>query len=225
MPYPRGVSQASLCPGRGAARDVDAIVRDLPDGVRDAVAPMLGRLRSALLHDFPENVFLDLDMLGGALARAVATGHAAESERLVTELSRDFGSAPIRFRYAHDFLYGFDWCRWVAREPEARTSIGPFDPEFLRYLRGRAAELRALIAQDDAKYGRIPDGAFRNPFAFSREPEDEARLHRALAARGLVPIEAWRIDGTAVWDRSFAELREEVARELGLAARPVTGRP
>ena len=226
MHYDRAVPQASLCPGRERARDVDAIASDLPEGARDAVAPVLARLRAALLRDFPENLFLDLDMSGGALARAHASPEGcAESERLVVELSHDFGSAPIRFRYAHDFLYGFDWCRWVAKEPAARAGVGPFDPPFLRYLRGRAAELRALIARDDVKYGAIPDGTFRNPFTFSREPDDEARLHRALAARGLVPIEAWSVGGAVTWDRPFAELREEVARELGLAARPATGRP
>lgn len=209
--------QASLAPGRPHARSVAELARDLAQGgARGDVAPHLERVEGAFTRDFPENVFLDLDLLGASLAR-LGEVERAEVALAVERLSADFGGAPIRFRYAHDFLYGFDWCRWVARDPDARAAVGPFDPPFLRYLAERAGELRALIAEDDAKYGRVPDGAYRNPFSFSRSPDDEARLHRALAERDLVPVEAWSTAGRARWERPYAELREEVARELGLS--------
>ena len=53
-------------------------------------------------------------------------------------------------------------------------------------------------------------------FGFSREPEDELRLFRDLAARGLLPVEAWRLETAPTWDRPFTDLRAERARVLGL---------
>jgi hypothetical protein len=209
--------EASLAPGRTHARSVADLARDLDEGgARPPVGPHLERIADAFTRDFPENVFLDLDLLGATLAR-MEDAERAEVALSIVRVSAEFGGAPIQFRYAHDFLYGFDWCRWVARDPGTRAAVGPFDLPFLRYLSDRARELCALIAEDDAKYGHVPRGTYRNPFAFSRSPEDEARLHRALAERDLVPVEAWSTAGRARWERPYAELREEVARELGLS--------
>jgi hypothetical protein len=218
------MAQRSLDPGRDVAPSASELVASLagrlaPVGGDEAFARVLDGVAQAFAEDFPDNLFLDLELLASALARAPS---ALAMERLgdrVRGLSHEFGAPPIHFRYAHDFLYGFDWCRWVARDPAARAGVGPFDEPFLAYLATRAGELRALIAKDDPKYGRIGSDTFRNPFGFSREPEDEERLHRALAARDLIPVEAWRVDGRARWDRPYAQLREDVARELGVAHR------
>ena len=78
-----------------------------------------------------------------------------------------------------------------------------------------------LIAIDDPVYPGLPDEQARNPFPFSREPDGELRLHRALAARGLIPIAAWDPDALPVWSRPFAALRAELATELGLVSAQV----
>lgn len=211
----------SLAPGRSRAHRLaelgeQLLVSDLAPERVSTFVDGLARVSDAFVRDFPENVFWDLDFLAGRMIAADASGAEAISQAVVV-LSADFGRrSPISFRYAHDLLFGFDWCRWVAREPEQRGAIGPFDPGFLAYLDRRQGELRRLIAIDDAKYGQLRGAPFRNPFHFSREPEDEVRLHRALAERDLVPVIAWDVGGACRWQEPFADLRESIARELGI---------
>ncbi len=183
----------------------------------------LARVGDAQVRAFPGNLFWDFDAFAASLyaqAEAAADPLALLDEicGIACRLMELFGApSPIRFRYVHDFMYGFDWARWVARDPAARGSIGPFDVPFLRYIFGRGDEIVALIAKGDAKYGPISPNEHRNPFDFSRSPRDEQRLLEDLAARGLVPVRAWESEGDAVWDRPYTALREARARELGLA--------
>jgi hypothetical protein len=190
--------------------------------LRDALAEGITEIVEAQLRSFPENLFWDLDLLG---ARLVAQSSSASepAERLldladrIARLQDLYGQrTPIRFRYVHDFLYGFDWARWVTRRPADRAGVGPFDQAFLAYGFERGHELLALIEAGDVKYPPLDAGDARNPFRFSREPDDERRLLRDLAARELVPVEAWRPDGRARWREPFSDLREERARALGL---------
>ncbi len=187
-----------------------------------AFADGLARVGDAQVRAFPGNLFWDFDAFAASVRRQAEV--SADPLALLEEvcgiacrLMELFGAlSPIRFRYVHDFMYGFDWARWVARDPEARRRVGPFELPFLRYVFRRGHELVALIARDDAKYGKIPTGTHRNPFDFSRSPEDEQRLLEDLSAQGLVPVTAWESDAKAVWDRPYAAIREERARELGL---------
>ena len=65
-------------------------------------------------------------------------------------------------------------------DPEPRAEHGPFSSTFLSYTKQRGEELVELIARNDAKYHRLADDAVaRNPFGFSREPEDAASRRRA----------------------------------------------
>jgi hypothetical protein len=123
----------------------------------------------------------------------------------------------IRFRYVHDFMYGFDWARWVRRDPAARKGVEPFGIEFLRQTESRGRDILTLIEADDGWYPRLANGVVRNPFPFSREPEDELPLYRLLAERGCVPVGAWRLDAQPDASRDFDALREGAARSLGLA--------
>jgi hypothetical protein len=125
--------------------------------------------------------------------------------------------SPIRFRYVHDFMYGFDWARWVRRDPEAREGVEPFGLEFLRQTEGRGRDIGTLIEADDELYPRLEDGVSRNPFPFSREPQDELALYRLLAERGCVPVQAWCLDARPDAGRDFDVLREEAARSLSLS--------
>jgi hypothetical protein len=204
-------------------------VANAPEAFADALAALALAMRDA----FPHNAFGDLDHLAACLWRDAGAAPAGplvfleqQHARLV-ELQHLFGRAtPIRFRYAHDFLYGFDWAKWVARDPAPRGGVGPFSSVFLQHMQGRGHELLAVIAKGhDRRYPPLPDGRPRNAFGFSREHADELALHRQLARAGLLPVEAWRIDASPRWDRPFAQLRREHAARLGLAHDPARAAP
>lgn len=223
-------ARRSMDPVRGRATPLAVLATRLlePDDDVETVAAFcdgLARLGEAQLEHFPENIFFDLDYPAAfTLRRARASTRSSalldESFSLMAELQRLYGvHTPIRFRYVHDFSYGFDWAKWVRREPSQDGAVGPFAMPFLRYMRQRAHELLDLIERDDAKYPTLRDTRPRNPFPFSREPDAEIALHRELARRDLIPVRAWEVAPTPVWDRPFAKLRVEVAGELGLLER------
>ena len=189
-----------------------------------AVAEGVADVYDAMLRGFPNNLFWDLDgLFGSVVVRArsadgpdVAVGRALQQ---VAALQDVFGCGPINFRYIHDFVYGFDWAKWVAKAPDSRREIGPFAPEFVGAMHARGHELLDVIERDvDEKYPPLCGDESRNPFAFSREPADEMKLHRTLAQRGLIPVQAWSLQPAATWDRPFAALRSQVAAELGLSS-------
>lgn len=186
---------------------------------RDALAEGLARVARAQLESFPDNLLWDFDYLAASLAGRLDPEAILAAAQHIEALEVLFGQrTAINFRYAHDFLYGFDWARWVAREPAGRGTVGPFDPQFLETLHRRGRELLDLIDRDDEKYPRLPAGVRRNPFPFPREPADELRLHRTLAATGWLPVEAWRADARPIWDRGYTQQREQEARRLAKAS-------
>lgn len=221
----------SLAPGRARAHAPGRVVRDVTsatanhDNAAIALACGCADLLTVTLDSFPDNVFWDLDTLiaviwRGGLASAAPADDIAARCRHIADLMHLFGRhTPIRFRYLHDFSYGFDWTRWIRKPAPDRTG-GPFDWPFLRYLDKRGHELLDLIAADDAKYPKLANGEVRNPFAFSREPADEIALHIDLAAHGEIPLEAWNINATPKCDRAYAEVRAARATELGLPGSP-----
>ncbi len=208
----------SLSPARSRAHLPSELVARAPASERESIASALVPIVDALCASFPENLFSDLDAMTAHLVRCPRAERARVGLRIAA-LHHTFGAEPIRFRYVHDFLYGFDWARWVARDPSARASVGPYDVVFLDYLERRGRELVDLIARDDRKYPQLRTPEHRNPFPFSREPAAETRLHRSLASKGWVPVAAWDFDAPGVWDRPFAQLREDEALALGLIAR------
>jgi hypothetical protein len=212
---------STLAPDRPHATPLTDLVPAGAEPARaDALARGLADIVSAWAEHFPENIFWDVDLLAQRLWALEDPGAIARRARRIADLARGFGhQTEIRFQYVHDFLYGYDWCRWVARDPEEREHVGPFDADFLAYLERRQAELLELIAQDDAKYPRLENGRPRNPFGFSRHHEDERRLLRTLAQRRDIPVETWRPHGRCSWDRPFARIREQTAEELGLTGR------
>lgn len=223
----RGVSRLTLDAGRTHARPLrqiaDALLGDAePPGLADAFADGLSRTAYAIAEHFPGNLLADLDHLAASVLREARAAeapaaHLRASFDEIEGLHALFGrGSSIRFRYTHDFVYGFDWAKWVRREPEGRSRVGPFDLVFLRAMRIRGGELLALIEQNDATYPRLEGEHARNPFAFSREPDAELTLYRDLAARDLVPVRAWTFDAPSVWDRPFAEERVARAAVLGL---------
>ncbi|WP_245919502.1 ferrochelatase [Melittangium boletus] len=196
---------ARVLAGQEAGERGGAFVRGLTDVVL------------VLIEDFPDNIFWDLDYLACRLWSAGGPRDIEVFTHRVVGLFRGFGNkSELRFRYAHDFLFGFDWARWVAREPLVRAGIGPFDLAFFDYLDARRQTLVELISDNDAKYGQLEGAAFRNPFTFLREPHEEELLHQMLAREDLIPVKAWRMDGERRWELPFSDLRAETARRLGI---------
>lgn len=184
-----------------------------------AFATALSAVVEAQAEAFPGNLFWDYDYPAARLFSRMqaAPEQAVASTELIVSLHQTFGvRSRIQFSYAHDFIYGFDWARWVERNAEHRSHVGPLDPVFLEYLLGRGRELLSLIANDDATYPALPEGQARNSFGFLRDPRSERRLHEDLAERNLIPVQAWRFDAEPMWQQPFARLREERARALGL---------
>ena len=225
------VSLYSLAPNRKHPTPLDALAATLLGDDTDtrlaiAFAQGLGRIANAQTEHFPNNVFADFDFLAATLlACARQSDHPAtaltEHCDLIVGLNADFGcNSPIRFSYAHDFLYGFDWAKWVRQDPKTRRQTGPFDRPFLRHLKKRAQQIKTLIAANDPEYPALPADTQRNPFGFSRSSADEAHLHRALARSGHIPLAAWSTDGPRRWTEDFQQIRRQRAKALGMALPP-----
>lgn len=213
----------SLCPGRTSPRDLvslgDEVTQGLDLDAQAAVWEGLARVAGAIAEHFPDNIFADLDAVAGALAfeARMSADRARDVSGALVELHGLYGrTTPIRFRYVHDFLYGFDWARWVAADPDARADEDPFGRAFLGRALSRGQELLALIAARDEKYPPLPEGVSRNPFPFRRDSDAELRLLQALASERLVPLPAWDVDPRGDWRRPFAAIREAKARAMGL---------
>lgn len=220
----KAVLYLSLDPNRSEPTSlVDLFLRlapSLPElEARQAFADGLEEVAEAILANFPENIFWDLDYLAKALAGAGSPRAIRLMTAMIVDLQNGFGChSVIAFRYVHDFTFGFDWCRWVKKDLALRQDVGPFDWVFLLYLQKRRRELLDLIAKDDDKYGQLAPGQGRNPFVFSREPADERLLHETLAKAGDIPVPAWTSDGLCQFEKNFGEIRVQTANELSQSA-------
>lgn len=216
-------SRLSLGGGRATSL-VDLFEKHAPEGQSAQLALMrsLHRVATAQLDSFPETIFWDFDALGAHLAELAIRSDAprldlARVSSTIAALQHLFGHrTPIHFRYVHDFMFGYDWAKWVARDPDARGSIGPFDERFLGYMWRRGHELLLLIANDDEKYPKLSSGRPRNPFGFSREPNDERKLFETLAKADEIPVRAWEPSPQPTWNRPFQKLRDQCAESLGI---------
>ncbi len=220
----RPLGALTLDPTRSSATPLTEVVSALADSRQSPhLAAAAAAVAEAQVQSFPENLFWDFDFyLASIHRRAAATpdypSHLENVTGITVGLMRLYGQqSPIRFRYVHDFMYGFDWARWVRREPAARREAEPFGLDFLRQTQSRGRDIVALIDADDDLYPKLAEGASRNPFPFFREPNDELPLYRLLAARGDVPVEAWRLDARPDPGRDFDALRQDAAASLGLA--------
>lgn len=215
---------ASLAPDRDRPTSCVALGRQhlptLSPTCQEAFSRAISCVVGAILEHFPDNIYGDLDLLAAVLAAQPSADAMGARGVRVAALQEGFGSnSPIRFRYAHDFLFGFDWARWVARDPEHRTAVGPYDPLFLAYLETRRTELLVLIDANDQKYPSLGPSQPRNPFGFSRDPQDERRLHEALAQDALIPVPAWNPRARCAWSRPYSTLRERYAEQLLIPTR------
>ncbi len=175
------------------------------------------------LQNFPENIFWDFDFLVSSMLRQALNAEEGAiaflkvfGEKMVS-LTEMFGNkTEIRFRYVHDFMYGFDWARWVQKEPEKRAHIEPFSPLFLDYLLIKGKELLQRINHGQIVSYKLCETGYRNPFTFSREPEDEYRLLTYLAKEQLIPVAVWNWNASPIWNKPFQEMRQQLALKLNI---------
>ncbi|MBW4611424.1 MAG: hypothetical protein KME22_30595 [Hassallia sp. WJT32-NPBG1] len=176
----------------------------------------------AELDNFPENIFWDFDFLvSSMLNQALVADDAVEflqcfGGKMVSLLELCGIKRKIRFRYVHDFMYGFDWARWVQKEPETRANEEPFSLKFLDYLLAKCEEILQRICLKKANYYKPCGKGYRNPYCFSREPEDECRMLRYLAANELIPVRVWNWNTQPVWNKPFQQLREQLSLKLNI---------
>ena len=223
----RAVNVCSLDVGRSRATRLADLGRallteDIAADVRTAFVNGVASIARAQLRSFPETIFWDFDFLARSLVDECAPHTPGAASRLgqscetIVALHERFGSDRIRFQYAHDFVYGFDWAKWISRAPEERADVGAFGAPFLDAMLTRAGELVELIERDDATYPKLADDRPRNPFSFSREPEHERALLIDLARSGDVPVQTWNLDARPTWRRPYQELRAERAKALAI---------
>ncbi|MEH2052628.1 hypothetical protein [Nostoc sp.] len=175
------------------------------------------------LQNFPENIFWDFDFLVSSMLRQALTADEGAVPFLkifgakMVSLTEMFGNkTEMRFRYVHDFIYGFEWARWVQKEPQNRAHIEPFSLVFFDYLLVKGKELLQRINHGQVVSYKLCDTGYRNPFTFSREPEDEYRLLSYLAEEQLIPVAVWNWNASPVWNKPFQEMRQQLALKLNI---------
>lgn len=205
--------------------ELEVLIRDKITDTEliEVVQSSLESIVKSQLENFPENIFWDFDfMVSSMLSQALNAEDGAiaflevftHKMVLLTEL---FGiNREIRFRYVHDFIYGFDWARWVQRDSKHRAEVEPFSLIFLDYLLSKAEELIQRIHLGKSLAYKLCGNGFRNPFNFSREPEDEYLLLTHLAQAGLIPVPVWDWNAFPIWNQPFQERREQLALELNI---------
>ncbi len=203
----------SLAPGRSRATPLDRLVHGLArDAAQaEALARSAAGVAEAVAEHFPENLFCDLDRLVAWMRRVLTDGGpdalSAYTKDIVAIHALFGRNGVIRFRYVHDFLYGFDWARYVRRDRTRRAGVDPYDPAFVRRMLARGGEIAEEIERDGPIYGRLRGPGYRNPFEFSREPDVEARVLAAMARDDNLPVVAYEPGGAARADRDFEALR------------------
>ena len=223
-----GISIRTLNPHRAYATSlhdlgVKLLSGDMHPGIIEAFGEGLCAIGRSHARNFPKNLFADFDYLASQILPAAKSDHKNPigeinkvCDKIVSLLDLYGSQSEVRFQYVHDFLYGFDWAKWVGKAPPERMTVQPFDYEFLDYLYKRGREICQLIASDDNRFPKVSENKFRNSFGFMREPEQEVLLFRDLAKRGLLPVETWLIDARPVWDKPYHKIRMDRAKALGL---------
>ena len=169
--------------------------------------------------NFPNNIFWDLDYLASHLAHLENKQEMLYFTKRICQLNSTFGrKGKLNFSYSHDFIYGFDWHRWIQKDYEKRKRTKPFGNSFLNYLEKRAKELCNLIEQNDHKYPKLKISEKRNPFSFKRDPESEIRIHLNLQETNTIPLPAWKktIRTDLIERKHYNFLREEISHKMGL---------
>ena len=175
-------------------------------------------LFSSQNENFPTNIFWDMDGLISFFLHLNDSKKQKNLCKILLKLYDRYGNKKsINFAYIHDFIYGFDWYRWVKKDFFVRKNIGPYDFVFLDYLNKRSLELFELIKINDHKYSTLCPHVKRNPFSFRRTVEEEIKIHLKLACKGAIPWKAWILKDKKTkkfWETNFSKIRQEMALEI-----------
>jgi|JI8StandDraft_1071087.scaffolds.fasta_scaffold05245_4 hypothetical protein len=194
----------------------------------DLMADHSFQIIKSAAHHFPENIFWDFDFLiyrlsANSLLRQTFEKSSAEYCTKLLRIFEIFGAhSPIKFRYIHDFIYGYDWLKWMLEKRKKNEKTDPFDDPFLDYIYSRGLELISLIEKNDADYPEL-DGVFRNPFLFLRSTEEEIELHKNLSVTNQLPIEAWSISAVPRHDKNYSLIRLERSKAMGIGKNSLPG--
>lgn len=205
--------------------EIEALIREnITDSeLISTLQVTLARIVKSQIQNFPENIFWDFDfMVSSMINQALIAEDGAPAfleafaEKMVL-LSELFGiNSEVRFRYVHDFIYGFEWAKWVQKDPLNHSIIDPFSLIFIDYLLAKYQEILQRIHRGKYQSYKLCNDGFRNPFTFSRKPEDEYRLLKHLAQAEFIPVAAWDWNAIPIWNKSFQEIREQIALELNI---------
>lgn len=223
----QSINQLSLNPDKTLATSFAEFGSLIPHKTSDiqvitSLHNTLQQIIFAELHNFPENIFWDFDFLvSSMLNQALVADDAVYffkcfGEKVVSLLELYGIKTEIRFRYVHDFIYGFEWARWVQKEPETRANEEPFSLNFLDYLLAKGEQILQRICLEKGNYYKPCGKGYRNPYCFSREPEDERRMLSYLAVNQLIPVTAWNWNAQPVWNKPFQQLREQLSLKLNI---------
>jgi len=206
----------SLCPGRKEITSFVSLGQQLTDESKPRnfyidAAEGLKVIVAAQINNFPDNIFWDYDYFCAVLFSQDSQSGLNNIIHSVESLMKTYGvHSELSFQFVHDFTYGFDWARWVSKKPEERRKYHLFTMEFFTYLSKRQGELVELIGKNDQKYNQLAKGKRRNPFKFSRTPEDEKIVLQNLSDQNMIPVPAWDISPTTRWNHDFTKIRENL---------------
>ena len=192
--------------------------------LKESISTHLAQIIELQLEHFPQTIFWDWEGVASWLLSLADRADAADGElkqflAQFEAIYRMFGTkSDIGFCYSHDFIYGFDWVKWVKRGESWRHRSHPYSARFLDALIDRGAELMDLIENDDARYSLKVGEKGRNPFSFSRGIKEEKILHQQLSVIDMIPLEAWKYSPQAHFLTGFQEKRKELADALNLGA-------
>ncbi len=192
------------------------------------LAFQLERILISVFHHFPENIFWDFDFLIHRLAKNSLVskdynvGLNIYTNKLIAIFEIFGAHSPIKFRYIHDFVYGFDWLKWMLEKRTPTETEDPFGLDFLNYIHNRGLELVSLIQKNDTNYPDL-EGIYRNPFLFVRSTDEEICLHQDLSESGKIPIEAWNVFAIPKHDLNYSQFRLERSKELGIDRNQLPG--
>ncbi|GBF49660.1 hypothetical protein LPTSP4_11760 [Leptospira ryugenii] len=230
----RHPERKSLCPGREKASSFVSLAKsfeqfDFTIEEKETIQECFSQIIFTAMEHFPENIFWDFDfvfyqmLVDSNKSEQGVKGYWIEFSKRIGDIFCTFGiQSKIKFRYIHDWLYGYDWLKWTLEKKREAEDPSPLGIPFLSYIRDRGLGLLELIDRDDRNY---PDlgGVFRNPFFFSRSKEEEILLHTSLSSSAYIPIEAWKSKAFPRCDRNYSLLRLERAKELNLLPNDLPG--
>ncbi len=176
----------------------------------------------SLLQNFPENIFWDFDFMVFSMFKQALLANSPENfleyfgNKIVSLIELFGAKSIIKFRYIHDFMYGFDWAKWVQKDPLNRAHIQPFDLIFLDYLLLKGRQIIQQISLNQLPHYKLSETGYRNPFSFSREIDDEYLLLTSLAKKELIPVPAWHPHIQPIWNKAFQYEREELSLKLNI---------